>query len=201
MSSRYFKRFTCFMSTAILVGASACTDSNAPMEAPSDPAAAPRVGGVAVEDNVQLAALRRVTARFENFDEAFEAGYAERITPCWAHATHGAMGYHWGNTALFDATVDLLEPETVMYEPQPGGHLKLVGMEYIVPLEAWEAAGHDLNDPTDVPKLLDHVFTRHSFLPIYKLHIWLWRDNPQGMFADWNPKVSCDSAEETEVFN
>ena len=69
--------------------------------------------------------------------------------------------------------------------------MKFVGMEYIVPLDAWAAANHDLNNPNDVPQLLGQKFTRHSFLPIFKLHIWLWRDNPSGTFADWNPDVSC----------
>jgi len=75
-----------------------------------------------------------------------------------------------------------------------------VGMEYIVPLDAWAGAGHDLNDPNDVPQLLGQKFTRHSFLPIFKLHIWLWRDNPSGRFADWNPKVSCQNAESSQIF-
>ena len=73
-------------------------------------------------------------------------------------------------------------------------------MEYIVPLAAWEEAGHDLSDAADVPELLGQRYTRHSFLPIFKLHIWLWRNNPEGMFEDWNPKVSCEHAAETEVF-
>ena len=78
--------------------------------------------------------------------------------------------------------------------------MKLVGMEYIVPLDAWSGAGHDLNNPNDVPQLLGQKFTRHSFLPIFKLHIWLWRDNPSGRFADWNPKVSCQNAESSQIF-
>jgi hypothetical protein len=151
-------------------------------------------------DAVLLASLREVTARFHNMDMAVAAGYETRITPCWAHHSAGAMGYHYGNTDLFDAVVDLLEPEVVMYEPQPGGHMRLVGMEYIVPLAAWEEAGHDLGDPTDVPELLGQKYTRHSALPIFKLHIWLWRDNPAGVFTDWNPNVTCAHAESTEVF-
>jgi hypothetical protein len=153
-----------------------------------------------IHDEVQLARLRRVTDRFHSLETAKRAGYATQITPCWAHHSAGGMGYHYGRTELFDATVDLLEPETVIYEPQPGGHMRLVGMEYIVPLDAWKAAGHDLDDPTDVPTLLGQPYTRHSFLPIYKLHIWLWRDNPSGTFADWNPKVSCAHAESSETF-
>lgn len=140
----------------------------------------------------QLADLRRVTAPFHSFDRAVEAGYSAQITPCWEHRTLGAMGYHYGNPELIDGTVSLLEPELLIYEPQPGGHMRLVGMEYIVPIDAWKGASP--------PTLLGQEFHPHSFLPIYKLHIWLWRNNPRGIFADWNPKVTCDFAAETDFF-
>jgi hypothetical protein len=176
-----------------------------PHAEPVEPVLAPTFGvadgtGAAIRDGGNLAELRQVTARFHSLEAAMEAGYETQITPCWAHHSAGAMGYHYGNTDLLDATVDLLQPEVVMYEPQAGGHMRLVGMEYIVPLAAWEQAGHDLDDPADVPELLGEQYTRHSFLPIFKLHIWLWRQNPAGVFADWNPKVTCDHAESTEVF-
>jgi hypothetical protein len=190
--------------SALLVLSAALVACDAPGE-PVAPTLAPSFGvagqpGVLKTDADQLAELRQVTARFQRMEAAVAAGYETQVTPCWAHHSAGAMGYHYGKTDLFDAEVALLEPEVVMYEPQPGGHMKLVGMEYIVPLAAWDAAGHDLGDPVDVPELLGQKYTRHSFLPIFKLHIWLWRQNPAGTFADWNPKVTCAHAESTEVF-
>jgi len=169
---------------------------------PSEPAIVVRSANrdVRITDETQLTELRKVTARFHSIDTAKQAGYSTQITPCWAHHSAGAMGYHFGKTDLLDATVALLEPEVIIYEPQAGGHMKMVGMEYIVPLAAWEAAGHDLNNPNDVPQLLGQKYTRHSTLPIFKLHIWLWQQNPSGTFADWNPKVSCRFADSTEVF-
>jgi hypothetical protein len=160
----------------------------------------PNAVGFATADPQQLAELREVTARFHNQDASTAAGYETQITPCWAHHSAGAMGYHYGKLELLDAEVDLLEPEVLMYEPVAGGPMRLVGMEYIVPLAAWEQAGHDLADPADVPQLLGQKYTQHSFLPIFKLHIWLWRTNPAGVFADWNPNVTCAHAENTEVF-
>lgn len=140
-----------------------------------------------------LVELRQLTAPFHNFQKAVDAGWAVPITPCWEHVTQGAMGYHYGNPdLLFDGEVDLLEPEALMYEPGPGGQMRLVGMEYIVFIDDWQGASP--------PTLLGQVMHPHSFLPIYKLHIWLWRDNPSGIFADWNPKVSCRHADETETF-
>jgi hypothetical protein len=190
-----------YFGASLLVVIAACQvqkESTAPIAAPTIARSAK--DAAPITDEKQLAELRKVTARFHTFESAKAAGYTTQITPCWAHHSAGGMGFHYGNTALFDATVDLLQPETVMYEPQAGGHLKLVGMEYIVPLAAWGAANHDLNDPNDVPQLLGQKFTRHSFLPIFKLHIWLWENNPSGTFADWNPKVSCQHADSTVVF-
>lgn len=183
----------------LVIAFAACSAPGSVTGGESTPLSASRVEA-APEANGALTALRQGTSRFQRFEEAQAAGYSTRITPCWAHHSNGAMGYHYGNTSLFDANVDLQAPEVLMYEPQKGGHLKLVGMEYIVPIDAWKQAGHDTSNPNDRPELLGQKFTPHSFLPIYKLHIWLWRNNPQGTFADWNPKVSCASADSTEVF-
>jgi hypothetical protein len=192
-------RFAFVLGVAAVLGA--CQQDAKPTELAITPSFAKAAGGATpITDETHLAALRQVTSRFHSLDVAKDAGYSEQITPCWAHHSAGGMGYHYGKTSLFDATVNLLEPEVVIYEPQAGGHMKFVGMEYIVPLAAWEAAGHNLNNPNDVPQLLGQNYTRHSFLPIFKLHIWLWENNPSGTFADWNPKVSCKYAESSEIF-
>lgn len=150
------------------------------------PAHATGAAGLARE----LAELRRVTAPFHNFEAAKQAGYGARITPCWYHRDLGAMGYHYGNPGLIDGTVSLLEPEILMYEPGPAGQLQLVGLEYIVPLGEWGGASP--------PSLLGQEFHRNDGLGIFALHIWLWRSNPDGTFADWSPMVSCEHAEESE---
>jgi len=194
-------RLTTSIALALFAALTACQDNGSSTDAVMAPSVVGSAGDVApITDDTQLAQLREVTARFHSIDVAKQSGYSTQITPCWAHHSAGGMGYHFGNTNLFDATVDLLNPETVIYEPQAGGHMRLVGMEYIVPLDAWAGAGHDLNDPNDVPQLLGQRFTRHSFLPIFKLHIWLWKTNPSGTFADWNPKVSCENAESSQIF-
>ena len=144
----------------------------------------------------QLAALERLTDPFQDFSKAQEAGWNVQATPCWEHATLGAMGYHYGNPEfLGDGEIDLLEPELLMYVPNSSGDVRLVGMEYIVDIEAWDAQ-HD-----SPPTLVGQEFHPHGSLPIYKLHIWLWQNNSRGMFADWNPEVSCEFAAETEIFD
>jgi hypothetical protein len=96
------------------------------------------------------------------------------------------MGYHYINTGILDLTVDELQPEAMVYIPSPNDGLQLGAVEYIVPAEAWDAAGN-----TEPPTALGHNFHLNSTLGVYVLHAWIWKNNPSGMFEDWNPNVSC----------
>lgn len=143
-----------------------------------------------------LASLRQATARFHDFAAAQDAGYDTELTPCWYHSELGGMGYHYANMdRLADPTARLLEPEALMYEPGPAGQMRLVGMEYIVPIGAWEESQGEGAPP---PSVLGQDFMANETLGLYVLHVWLWRHNPAGLFADWNPMVSCEHAEESD---
>ena len=96
----------------------------------------------------------------------------------------GGMGYHYGKTAFIDGNARLLEPEILMYEPQRDGSLQLVGIEYVVPLSA----------AANPPSLFGLEFHRNEAFQLWVLHVWLYKDNPSGMFTDWNPTVSCAAA-------
>lgn len=62
--------------------------------------------------------------------------------------------------------------------------MKLLGVEYIVP-----------GAPTDTPPVLfDQALHYNATFQVWVLHVWAWRDNPSGLFADWNPKATCDHA-------
>lgn len=169
--------------------ASACQD---PAPAPSATAQlyghAAGAGPAAVGGEVerQVAGLRALTASFHQFDAAAAAGWSTKITECFANAELGGMGYHYGNTAYIDGAVDVLQPELLLYEPQKNGKLRLVAVEYIVPFGAWTAA--------TPPQLYGVDFHRNEAFGIWALHVWHERHNPRGMFADWNPKVTCDNA-------
>jgi hypothetical protein len=196
---------TRFLTVVAVIAGAACTaeapittaESSAALHSAHSSALHKRSASDPADFTKQLAELRRVTAPYHNIDTAIAAGYAVQVTPCWEHRTQGAMGYHYGmvDPSEWDVSVNLLEPELLMYEPGPGGHMRLVGMEYVVPKAAW-----DLVSPDAPPMLLGEEFHEHSFLPIYKFHIWLWRINPQGIFADWNPEVSCEFAAEADYF-
>ena len=137
--------------------------------------------------NKDLAALRRVTARFHNFKTAAAAGWAAQITPCMTDpAGTGAMGFHYGNPSLIDASVRADSPELLLYEPDETGRLRLVAVEYIVPLSAWTSP--------HPPRLFNRDFRVNEAFQVWALHAWVWKENPSGMFADWNPMVFCAHA-------
>jgi hypothetical protein len=104
----------------------------------------------------------------------------------------GAMGIHFANGALVgDGALDLLKPEVLIYEPN-GDKLELVGMEYVVIAEAWHAKNE--MPPVMAGQLFHYAPSpnRYGMPPHYQLHIWAWRNNASGTFADWNSKVVCD---------
>ena len=144
---------------------------------------------VAVSGAVQrdIARLRQLTAPFHQFETAVAAGWAMPIPGCFSDPALGGMGYHYGNAALIDGTVNVLEPELLVYEPQKNRRLRLVAVEYIVPFTEWTAA--------EPPRLFEQSFHRNEAFGLWVLHVWHYRNNPSGMFADWNPGVSCKYAE------
>ncbi len=103
-----------------------------------------------------------------------------------------AMGFHWINPKLEDTTVELTKPEALVYEPNKDGKLDLVAVEYVVPKAAWDKAGN-----LHPPKLFGLEYSTVSLpgiAPFYALHAWVWKFNPDGIHAAYNPRVSCTYA-------
>ena len=176
----------------LLVALAACSDAHT---TPSDVVVAPRDASLAAVPakaalQKDLAALRRSTAPYHNLDKAIADQFSSKITSCWYHGGLGAMGYHYADVQRLDGTIDPLKPEALVYEPLAGGKLSLVAVEYIVPIAAWQG--------TSKPTLYGVDFDRNDALGLYVMHVWAWRDNPAGMFAAWNPKVSCQYAADSE---
>jgi hypothetical protein len=122
--------------------------------------------------------LRRATAQYHSVPRAERAGY-EAFLECF-DSDAGGMGQHYVNFALLDGEVDALQPEAMVYEVTAHG-LDLVAVEYIVP--------GDLVDPADPPELFGHDFHLNAALGVWVLHAWVWKHNPSGIFADYNPAV------------
>ena len=132
----------------------------------------------------KLAALRGATARYHDFAAAQADGYGIQVTGCMEDASRGGMGYHFGKGDLIDGQVIEARPEVLLYEPQGKGKPRLVGVEFIIPFTAWTG--------TEPPTLYGQTFARNETFQVWALHVWAWRNNPAGMFTDWNPAVSCD---------
>ncbi len=144
--------------------------------------------------------LRASTKQFQNFDAAGKAGYGLLVDmngiACIDKPGEGAMGIHYVKGGLVgDARELARQPEALVYEPQASGRMRLVAVEYVVTKAAWEGAGN-----TAPPSLFGQEFmfvaagNRYGLPDFYALHVWLWKHNPHGLFAPWNPNVTCAHA-------
>ena len=131
-----------------------------------------------------VARVRAATEPFKSTSAAEAAGY-KRVTDCVEYQPAGAMGYHFQNNALLDTTLDVEHPEVLVYERMPDGTFKLNGVEFLVPIPSWTSA--------EPPKVMGQPLKRADRLGIWYLHVWTWEPSPSGLFADWNPRVKCDS--------
>jgi hypothetical protein len=140
----------------------------------------------------ELATVRAGTARFHDFNVAEGAGYGPLHTCTDEESGLGAMGQHYVRGDLVGDTVfDLSNPEVLVYEPMPNGRQRLVAVEFVVFQEPWDAISSD--PPTLFGRELALVPSpnRYGVPSFYQIHVWLWKNNPRGMFNDWNERVSC----------
>jgi hypothetical protein len=136
--------------------------------------------------------VRQETARFKDIEAAKKAGYG-LLHGCVSGPQEGAMGVHFANGDLVgDGEVDAAHPEALLYEAKDG-KMQLVGVEYVVIAEQWNAK-HQA-PPVLMGQLFNFVGApnRYGIPAFYELHVWAWQSNPSGMFADWNPRVTCDA--------
>ena len=129
----------------------------------------------------QLAALRNATAAYHSLDAAKADGFVP-LLGCF-DSPDGGMGQHFFIPSRM-GVVKLTEPTALVYEVKDGRY-QLVAVEYIVPGD----------EHTVVPDLLGQSFTFAPSLGVWKLHAWVWRPNPAGMFKDFNTNVRpCPTA-------
>jgi len=165
-----------------------------------------------------LAEVRQVTERFRNVNVALAEGYirdpfdlCDTATMMGRPASAGAMGVHYFRPDLLGITAppsprvngvgmhtDFRRPSILIYEPQADGSMELVAVENLVFAAAWRAAGHtelptfhgkpydSMVDDPSTPVDEAHMFEAH-----FDRHVWIYRDNPNGVFSAFNPAVSC----------
>jgi len=165
-----------------------------------------------------LAEVRAATAKFTDVNVALAEGYirdpfdlCDTAEMMGKPAELGAMGVHYFRPDLVGVTAppnprvdgngvhtDFLKPSILIYEPQKDGSLQLVAVENLVFIKAWEATGAKA-PPTfhgvAWDKMADNPATAideaHMFEPHYDRHVWIYRDNPKGVFTPFNPAVNC----------
>lgn len=147
------------------------------------------------EDHAQrpspvVQAVRAATRDYRDVNAAIAAGYVS-AGMCVSGPNEGAMGVHYANEALIaDGEIDVNRPEILVYEPV-NGRLQLAAIEYFVVAEQWDAA-HE--GPPSVEGQHFHYAGAPNRLrapAYYELHVWAWKRNKKGTFADYNPDVSC----------
>ena len=155
------------------------------------------------DQNKLVQIVREATEQYRNVANA-APDYGPALG-CVSGSDHGAMGIHYvngsllkGETLLPDGQLDPKKPQALIYEPQPNGELKLVGVEFIIFASALPAGAapeveghlmHYIDGPTNArPKATPN---RYGLPAFFELHVWAWKDNPQGSFVDWNDHVSC----------
>lgn len=166
-----------------------------------------------------LAEIRRATERFRDVKIALAEGYIRDPSNTCETAEMmgklrdlGAMGIHYFRPDLLGISsppnprvngvgthTDFRKPAILIYEPQANGSVELVAVENLVFAKSWKEAGRGapptfhgvaFDTMTDDPATaLDEA---HNFEPHHDRHVWLYRENPNGVFAQYNPRVSCE---------
>lgn len=153
-------------------------------------------GTTAAAGQADIADVRAATAKFHDIDAAIGAGYIQFYV-CTEQPGVGTMGQHFANLELVgDPGIDPLRPEVLVYEPKTSGDgYRLVAVEYVTIQELWAGTfGAATPSVLDQELSLTGAGNRYGMPPFYQRHLWLWEPNPNGMFADWNPNVSCRGA-------
>ncbi len=129
-----------------------------------------------------LATLRAATARYHNLKAATDDGFVF-LHGCESRPDEGPVGAVYVHPGRLDGVIDPALPEALIYEPRENGGARLVGVELAVPYVAWTNA--------QPPEFLGATFQPEDEFGVWGLHVWLWRQNPEGLFAESNPRVSC----------
>jgi hypothetical protein len=186
---RFATRFTPSILGAFLLAA-VCA---APLVAASDHTHKTPTAEQKTKANALVAVVREATERFKDVAVAMEQDYALQFG-CVSGSESGAMGMHFVNGPLvMDGEIDATRPEIVIYEPTKGGGLKLIGADFLVLADAWNAKHAS---PPELMGQLFHLFeapNRFGLPAFYTLHVWAWKPSPTGSFVNWHQDVSCDA--------
>ena len=163
----------------------------------------PGIGTANADDalEAQLDSLRQAFAKYEDPYVAVRDLYLSTVgcvhydgSKMEGHMDYpkGAMGIHFVNVTV-QGPPDPMKPNVLIYEPD-GGKLRLVAVEWLVPLAAATERPSLFGQPFQGPMEGHEPLIPQGFAH-YDLHVWLFKENPLGMFSPTNPNVSCDDAD------
>lgn len=134
--------------------------------------------------SADLERLRTATDRYHDLSTAVADGYVADVPSCIVHEHHGAMGYHHLNRSYLTRELSVERPQFLLYEKMPDGDYRLNGVEYILPYRLW---------PRDTvpPTIMGQRMKPENTFEYWYLHVWAWKENPDGLFADFHPGVNC----------
>ena len=142
----------------------------------------------------QIDAVRGATAQFRDLKTAEAAGYGKFLT-CFHYGDNRGMGQHYVNGTLAgDDVLDPMKPEALVYEPRTDGSMILVAFEYLVFASKWDPQNTGRPAPTIYGQPLMLMTNIPKTPPVWGLHLWLYSYNPEGLFASFNPLVSCPAS-------
>jgi hypothetical protein len=168
--------------------------------------------------DAELKSIRAATEKYRDVKAAIADGYILPMAMCVDAAMEGlppqlgAMGLHYIRPDLLKLTgtqprvngagthMDFHTPAVLIYEPKADGTQELVAIENLVWAKPWKDAGNqkppafagnDYYYMHDNPETA--VDEAHGFEPHYELHFWLYKQNPAGMFAQFNGGVTCEN--------
>jgi len=211
----------CLKTASLIASALAILPATAGVAAPLTPAETVRIDASSspMPGEPSLAEIRAATERFRDIKVALAEGYIREPANMCDTAEmmgkpreFGAMGIHYMRPEMLviagppdpriDGTgthTDFLNPSILIYEPQADGSLELVAVENLVFARAWHEAGgnappslHGIAYDMMVDDPATPVDEAHMFEPHHDRHVWLYRENPNGVFAQFNPRVTCE---------
>ncbi|MEP7381574.1 MAG: hypothetical protein ABI910_07800 [Gemmatimonadota bacterium] len=178
------------LSTGLLLAACADRGTSSPLApmtsaSPSVAAMSDAAGAGDVDVDDAIRTLRRATAPYQNVNDALADGFV-LLHDCEVRPEEGPVGAVYVNVSrLLDGVIDPSLPDALIYAPSDDGRLRLVGAEFAMPYAIW-------SDPNP-PQFQGATFQREDEFGVFALHAWVWRQNPNGIFAETNPRVSCGS--------
>ena len=187
-ASRVARRALAFTIAFTIAGLGACADAT-PVAPDRETTAAPQLAARSDPEAETVATLRYATREYRDVDAAIADGFTLRAL-C-AERPGGATGAVYLNmTRAYDGVLYPEVPDGLIYEPAAGGRPKLVG---VVMAKAYRY-GETVLPYQFLGTLLAPIFEGNINAAIHGVAVWVYRDNPNGLTAPENPRVSCSAS-------